>query len=525
MEPGQERVPVVVVGAGPTGLTSALLLGDLGVRVLVVERRTVPPDIPRAVHLDDEVHRVLQRAGVAEGFAGLSRPALGLRLLDARHRVMAEVRRDRVGRNGWPEANMFDQPDLEALLLGRALAHPLIDLEPGTELVGLEHVPPGVLVRLRDDRSGHADAGGAREVAAQALLGCDGAASTVRGLLGIGMRDLRFTERWLVVDVRCSQPLDAWEGVHQVCDPARPATYMRVGAERYRWEFRLADGETAADLAGRLPTLLAPWLGGVPASELELVRAAEYVFRARLARSWRAGRVFLLGDAAHQTPPFVGQGLGSGLRDAANLAWKLALVLRGADERLLDTYEQERAPHARQLIRIAVLVGWAMTGGQDRAAAVRRAVIAAVVRVPGATSALGSAPPRLTPGLLVRRDRRRVGSRDLAGGLVPQPDVVAGGGRRRLDDVLGPGFAVLSGGAAGPELAATAGRLGAPLLQLGVDLHDDRLAEWLRRGRAQAALLRPDRAVLAAGTRQEVVRAATDLLALLGPAVVAGRRT
>jgi 3-(3-hydroxy-phenyl)propionate hydroxylase len=300
----------------------------------------------------------------------------------------------------------------------------------------------------------------------------------VRGLLGIEMKDLRFDERWLVVDGVHAGSLGTWDGVYQVCDPARAATFMQVGPERYRWEFRLHDGETADSVA--LDGLLAPWVQG---RSVEVVRCVEYVFRAQVAERWRVGRVFLLGDAAHQTPPFIGQGLGAGLRDASNLAWKLAAVLSdGADERVLATYEAERAPQAEALIKQARTAGWAMTGGQDRAAAVRRAVLSLLCRIPPLTrSLLDRGAPPLPAGRLVGRGR-------LAGTLVPQP-FVAG---KRLDDLLGTGFSVVADGPLGDETATLAAALGATVVQASPELRS-----WLRAGRATAAVVRPDRVVMA----------------------------
>ena len=164
------------------------------------------------------------------------------------------------------------------------------------------------------------------------MLGCDGANSIVRAAIGATMRDLSFEQRWLVVDVATDADLDQWDGVHQVCDPVRAGTYMRIGPTRYRWEFRLLPGETADDfrnLAGTEAADRPVDLAACDHDELELIRVTEYTFRAQIADRWRRGNIFLLGDAAHLTPPFIGQGLGAGLRDAMNLAWKLAGVIAG----------------------------------------------------------------------------------------------------------------------------------------------------------------------------------------------------
>ena len=274
------------------------------------------------MHLDDEVARILGRIGVSEAFLARSRPCSGLRLLDAGHRVMAEFSREhQVGVHGFPQANMFHQPDLEQLMLERVTMHPLIDFCRGAEICGLDD-PPGAVaavpVRVRACLDGDQTE---RAFAGRFVLGCDGANSTVRELLGIPIEDLGFTERWLVVDIRADTPLDTWDGVEQVCDPARAATFMQVTGDRYRWEFQLHEGEDEADLTSRqaLGRLLEPWTRRSDLDGLEIIRSAGYTFRARLASRFQAGRVFLLGDAAHLTPPFIGQGLAAGLRDADNL--------------------------------------------------------------------------------------------------------------------------------------------------------------------------------------------------------------
>jgi len=445
---------LIVVGAGPVGCTAALLLADSGIPVTLLERHTQPHPLPRAVHLDDEVARILDRIGVSEGFLARSRPGSGLRLLDARHRVMAEFSRDhRPGVHGFPQANMFHQPDLEELMLAQAERHPLIDFRRGAEVIGLDDDDAlGPLaaapVRVHARIAGHPHAFTGRVV-----LGCDGAGSTIRTLAGITMDDLGFTERWLVVDIKAETGLDAWDGVEQVCAPARAATFMQVTGDRYRWEFQLRDGENEAGLItpAALGQLLLPWTGRSDLSGLQIIRSASYTFRARLASRFQAGRVFLLGDAAHLTPPFIGQGLAAGLRDADNLAWKLAHVLTGrAGAGLLASYDAERRPHAKAMVKKAVRVGWAMTGGQDRAAAIRQIALAAAVRSERACQAMGStATPRLKTGALQHAPRRLLPSRIPAalrvGGLIPNPLVSTGDSTPvRLDAILAGRTAVLT---------------------------------------------------------------------------------
>lgn len=362
------HVPVAVIGAGPTGMTAATLLAQHGIDTLMLDRW---PDVypqPRAVHLDDEVYQILDRLGIAEKFAAISRPALGLQLVDEHHRVLARFRREG-RRRGFPRANMFDQPELERLLRDNLSRYPQIRLRGGVEVVDVTPGTPAHIV-LADGEV----------ISADYVLGCDGANSLVRNRIGAVMQDLKFDQRWLVVDIATTADLRQWDGVHQVCSAHRAATYMRIGDTRYRWEFQLLAGESAADYASldALRPFIAPW---VPeGTELDLVRVAEYTFRAQLADRWRRGNLFLLGDAAHLTPPFIGQGMGAGLRDAMNLAGKLAGVINAErDAAVLDTYERERQPHARMMIRLALAVGRAMTGGGRTGDLARRAAATALI--------------------------------------------------------------------------------------------------------------------------------------------------
>ena len=309
-------------------------------------------------------------------------PRSGLRLLDNRFQVLAEFNRDPSrSPNGFPQANMFDQPELEALLRAHLKRYPDARLRGDAEVTEVTECGETVRVTFTDRSDGHV-----HQVDADYLLGCDGANSMVRAHIGSAMRDLNFEQRWLVVDVASNADLHQWDGVHQVCDPVRAGTYMRIGPARYRWEFQLLAGETADDFRTltALRPLIAPWTADVANSELTLLRVSEYTFRAQIADRWRRGNIFILGDAAHLTPPFTGQGMGAGVRDAANLAWKIAGVHNGtlaAD--VLDSYEQERKPHTRHMIRLALGVGRAMTGGGRVGNVARRVVLPRLRLVPG----------------------------------------------------------------------------------------------------------------------------------------------
>ncbi len=483
-------VPVVIVGAGPTGVTAATKLAQYGVDCLVLDRWGDVYPQPRAVHLDDEIYRLLGGLGIAEEFAAISRPARGLQLRDRDMRVMAEFHRECSGSaNGYPQANMFDQPEFEALLRRNLKHFPHAVLRGNAEVTEAVQIGPDrVQVAFTDRVSGRE-----HRLETRYLLGCDGANSLVRTAIGARMEDLKFQQRWLVVDVATTADLDQWEGVHQVCDPHRAATYMRIGDARYRWEFRLLPDETADDYGtmAALYPLIRPWLAGVEPDELDLVRVAEYTFRAQVADHWRRGNMFILGDAAHLTPPFIGQGLCAGLRDAMNLAWKLAGVVNGwLPEGALDTYERERVRHARYMIRFALAMGAAMTAGGEAGNLIRRVLVPRLHLIPGVRDKIvDSTTPALRSSALVHKAR----GRRLAGRLCPNPVLAEG---KRFDEVIGPRFALITSGVLSPPQQDEVRRRGAVV----VPAHPGtELALWLQAGRARAAVVRPDRTVMCAG--------------------------
>ncbi|MFD1814351.1 bifunctional 3-(3-hydroxy-phenyl)propionate/3-hydroxycinnamic acid hydroxylase [Rhodococcus gannanensis] len=486
-------VDVIVVGAGPTGVTAAALLAQYGVRCLVLDRWTEVYPLARAVHLDDEVHRILGRLGLAEAFAAISRPALGLRLLDRDHVVLAEFARDRlVGVHGYPQANMFDQPALEGLLREHLTSLPTVTFRGDVEVTAVDQIAHD-RVRVTFE---HRTTGAVDTVEAAFVLGCDGANSLVRRSIGATMRDLGFEQRWLVVDMETDREFGAWDGVHQVCDTHRAATYMRIGDRRHRWEFRLLDGESATyfESVDALAPLLEPWTGDVPAEDLVLHRITDYTFRAQLADRWRDRRVFLLGDAAHLTPPFIGQGMGAGLRDALNLSWKVAGVLAGdLDESWLDSYETERRPHAKSLITLAVWMGRAMTGGGHGGDLARRVIAPCLHRVPGFGAKVTDSTTPPLHGRTVALDGRA----GLAGTQCPNVRLGPSADATRFD--CGPSvsrFTLVTAAPVSQHTRSIVVQRGGVVVDVapGEPLHD-----WLTTGKARAALVRPDGAVSAAG--------------------------
>lgn len=532
------HVPVVVVGGGPVGVTAASLLGAAGVPTLVLERERDVYHLPRAAHLDDEVMRIFQSLGVAEQILAHTHPMAGMQLVDANRRVLLEFPRTLHGPYGYPAANMFHQPAVEQVLRTAATERHGVALRTGWEAERLEPAAGGVRVHALERGTGTRSV-----VDADYVLACDGARSPIREALGITLRGLRFSQRWLVLDTVVAGGLEAFPRAQQVCDPRRPATYVPMGGPRYRWEFQLLPGERTEDLTDPpvLARLLAPW---IDRSRVRIDRTATYTFQALAAERWRAGRIFLLGDAAHQMPPFLGQGLCAGIRDAQNLAWKLALVLAGrADPAVLDTYEQERAPHVAGITRRAVLFGGVMQGGGRGGEGMRWLASRAAVGVPGIRHLIERQQvPGLRPGPLLPAAVR---GRRAGGRLLPQPVVTLPDGTpTRLDHVLGSGFALIGFGV-DPlrDLAAdaqanwerldvrllmvtspgVAGPLPNPRVQAVTDV-TGALTDWAARHRASSALVRPDRSIFGvAGTHPRAAPSPEHLAALLWSALLPQR--
>ncbi|CAN5301402.1 bifunctional 3-(3-hydroxy-phenyl)propionate/3-hydroxycinnamic acid hydroxylase [soil metagenome] len=498
---------VCIVGFGPTGATAAILLADAGYRVAVIERLADVYDRPRAIALDHEIMRLFQQLDLidevlphvaeypASEYLGVDGDII--KRLDTAAPPYPQ---------GWFPNYSFTQPPVEASLRRRAAR------AGATVFLGLE------LVAMTQDESGvtldAAGPDGARTlIKARYVIGADGANSTVRRLSGLTLDDLDFDEPWLVVDVKVNE--DAVATLPQVnvqyCEPAHPATYVVGPGNHRRWELMLDESEDPAEAIRpeRVWARLARW---VTPENATLWRSATYRFHALVASRWRAGRVFLAGDAAHQQPPFLGQGMCQGMRDAVNLSWKLDLVLRdAASETLLDTYGDERRHHVSQLISVIKTLGRFVCERDVQKARSRDQTLLAEMGGALVTTIRQDIMPRLDTGLL------SVNGRLGRGGLFPQPRLTDGA---LIDDVVGCGFRVFVSADAlppsegfrlgGADLSVTRIFAASTAPRLTDDLRtfveiDDVVGAWFRERDAIAALVRPDNYVFGvAATIEEI---------------------
>lgn len=494
---------VTIVGAGPTGLSLALLLGQAGHHVVVLERHAQPYPLPRAVHLDGEAARILQACGIGEELRAISQPGGAYEWRNANGEVLLRFDPPPSSRSGWPPSSFFDQPKLEAALLTRAAEHPTIELAFSRELLGFTQDDQGVTAEV-------AGPAGTSTLRSSFLVGADGANSTVCQQLGVALEDQGFFFDWLVVDVALHEDRVFEPDNLQICDPVRPTTAVSGGPGRRRWEFMCLPGEELAAMDDEAVAweLLAPW--EVHPGNAELLRHAGYRFRARWAKRWREGRVVLAGDAAHQMPPFAGQGMCSGIRDSANLAWRLSLALGGRDHhRLLEGYELERLPHTAAVIAFAVELGKVICIPDPEEARARDELMVGSVQ---AAPQQEPSMPSITAGTLLASPG--------AGQLSLQARVALGGVEGRLDDLLGLGWRLITtGGVASldPELVGWFSGIGGVVVDLGPagsaeDL-DGSYAVWLNDLGVRAVLQRPDGYVFASGNAEaELVSALREQL-------------
>lgn len=528
---------VAVCGAGPVGLTLANLLGVHGVRTLVLERKSTTVDEPRAIAIDAEALRTIQSAGLYGAVAADILLGFHVDYVNGRGKPLFGFQ---LARTPYAHAqqNSFDQPMLERQLVAGLARFPHVTLRFGHELTEFTPSAGGVAVR------GVGPSGVAFQAAARFLVGCDGGRSRVRQGLGIEMRGRTAPQRWLVVDTldpHLSETMDC----RFFCDPRRPAMTLRKQHLRRRWEWMLLPGEQDSDLLDEatIRALLAPH---TRVEQVSIERKCIYTFHSIVADRYRDGRVFIAGDAAHMMPPFAGQGMNGGIRDALNLSWKLALVARGiAGDGILDSYQEERRGHVIQATALANRLGGIIQPTSRVLAQVRDAFFWTVNRTAVGRRAfdrflLGTLRvPRLARGLTVDTGREA-----LVGQYVVQPEVRTPSGETvLLDTVLGPGFALLGYGVDPLQACdratrafwdrigarsiaifpATSARSGAAVIDTSGEL-----GNWFGSAQGKVAVVRPDRfcaAVFDASSAAEVAGRFAQLLEATRPIAAPTRKS
>ncbi len=467
------RLDVAIVGLGPVGATLAHLLAMQGLRVAAFDREPDVYPLPRAVAFDGEVMRVFQAIGVADALLPELRVGPGMHFVDARGRMLMQWNRPLTpGPQGWHHGFRFHQPTLELEIRRQLAARDGVQVRLRHEVFAIDALGEGLRLRFEDLSNGSI---GSLEAAW--VVGCDGARSLVRRLMGTELDDMRSHERWLVVDVLLKRDIDALGDFSiQYCDPARPCTYVRAPGARRRWELMLMPDDDPARITREdtIWRLLSRWITPADAA---IERHALYTFHSVVASGWRRDRMMIAGDAAHQTPPFLGQGMCAGIRDAANLAWKLAAVAQArAPATLLDTYEAERSPHVREFIETAVRLGAIIQNTDPQASAARDAEMAANPR--------SFTIPQPSLGAGAHEDGR----------IAPQPTLADGS---RLDSRTGYRHALVVRAALGDAVRARLAGMrarGVPIFDCAVSVADtDEQVAWLDAEGADAILLRPDR--------------------------------
>ena len=479
---------VAVIGYGPTGMTLAALLGQRGHRVVVLERYESLYNLPRAACFDDEIMRTFQKLGLTDAIGPGVVAQRDYDWINAGGQTLVELEYAEQGPGGWPALYMMYQPHVETVLDDHVRALPTVEIRQGFTVTELGQDAGGVTLA-------GTGRGGAQTLRARYVVGADGGSGLTRRKVCTSVDDYGFEENWLVCDFKMRRAVPGLPSFRQICDPAQPTSIVRIGPDHHRFSFMLNPGETtaAATDPARVWARVSPHLSQTDA---ELIRVANYMFRSRIAGQWRQGRVLLAGDAAHEMPPFLGQGMCSGIRDSHNLAWKLDLILNGrADPALLDTYQQEREPHVRFITEKAIELGRVQT-----------------IRDPAAARARDT---RLTELRATNQKPEKLGFPGLVGRMItgdgtffPQGRVRAGHQSGRFDDVVGSGWCIVASGtdtlscitgaqhAAWQAIGGRIAVIGTPNLPTArpTDLEDlgGTYTAWFARHRCVAAVVRPD---------------------------------
>jgi 3-(3-hydroxy-phenyl)propionate hydroxylase len=474
-----ETYDVAIIGLGPVGSTLANILGQNGIKTVALDRENTTYHLPRAVMFDDEIMRIFQSLGLSKKMLEISEVGGGASFVDAEGNILVQWTRPLVqSSNAWHVNYRFHQPDLEKILREGYKYYPEVREYWNCEVTNLQQDKNIVTVDYREG-----PAGSEKKLLASYVVGCDGAHSFTRGYINPETEDLGFHEPWLVVDLLMKKPqkIENRESFH-FCEPKRSGTFVFLGSKRKRWEIRLNPDDRPEEICK--PEFIWPLLQRwISPEEADLERVTVYTFHSTLTKEWRDRRLFIAGDAAHQTPPFMGQGMCAGIRDAANLGWKLSTVLKqDRPDTFLDTYQSERKPHVNEFIDLTIQLGQII----NRTAS---AIVAGNATNPeDGPQTLGQLKPTLGPGL-------SAGLSPLIGSLFPQPKLQSG---NLLDDDIGNAFALITSLTFRDKMTDQENKR---FKDLGIIIISDAtedLLEWFKINDVGAVLLRPDRYILGA---------------------------
>ncbi|MBY4212563.1 bifunctional 3-(3-hydroxy-phenyl)propionate/3-hydroxycinnamic acid hydroxylase [Rhodococcus fascians] len=510
MDSTDKPYDVAIIGYGPTGVTAANLLGARGLRVLVVERDSDIYTRARAISTDEEVVRIWQHAGLADQLNAEMLPGKPVKFVDANGDAFVEVTPQPRG-SGHPPQQFIYQPAVEKTLRRGVERFPNVELALQHECLRVASDSDGVNLMLAD-----LETDTFRRARASYVIAADGGSSPTRGLLGIGFEGQTYEDRWVVIDTKVVQEWPGHDSLRFHCDPAQPTVDCPTPLGHHRWEYPVPTGSDEA----KLVTDTAIWSilnkQGITDQQVEILRAVVYSHHVRFADRWKVGRIFLAGDAAHVMPPWIGQGMSAGVRDAGNLCWKLAGVIDGSlPVSVLDSYQTERMPHVREVTKRAVKTGKIITERRPALAVARNHGLRTLTKLPTVSNWLRDSrwiPPAYYPGgFFGARPRPRLGhraGRSAVGHQIPQPWVFdEDGHRQRLDDALADRWVLLSLDTVGPHHPwISAGIRSMRVLPAGsvraegavVDT-ENALIDWMAAKGAAAIVVRPDGFVYAAG--------------------------
>lgn len=523
---------VAIVGYGPVGVIAANYLGMYGIKTIVFEKETDVYHLPRAIGFNHEIMRIFQQIGLEKQVEPVATPVEGVEFLNRQHQVMFEIVLSKTClTQGFAPNYVFYQPELEIKLREGVNRFGCVTVHLGYSVEKIVQDFDGVTIKVRDVASERFE-----QVRAKYVLGCDGARSITRQLAGIKLQDFGFHQRQLVVDTLLKENLPLPSKVQQLCDTKRPGVFVHSTNNHRRWEFVLEKKETVREIERRekVKELLATYW--IDPNKLEIIRAVVYHFHSLIALQWRKERIFIVGDAAHQMPPILGQGMCSGIRDAQNICWKLNLVLQGlTPDKLLDTYQTERLPHVVEIVKVATRAFKIFKTRNPLLALVRDTILWMIQRFRSNSKLqnIGSDMPPLRRGILASSTEGKLQS--VAGQMFMQPQVLTDQGKLvLLDQVLETGFAILGLNTdwlevINSESQAFLSSLSIKLISVvptktskssspqvtTIEDLSNQIIDWLQEQQQEIVIIRPDRYVFGVCDRNSLNSLLTQLRFLL----------